>query len=115
MPAGPSAASRACRWYCGWLREPGNRRTSATTSIRYDARRPRKSGSGRVECPTVHRIRATRGHPSVRLVQLSAGPGFRKAEDQHGIAERIAELEVPAARNGDELFPVLLEAHRRGV
>jgi hypothetical protein len=35
----------------------GKRRTSATTSIRYAAKTARKSGRGRVECPTVHTLR----------------------------------------------------------
>src|SRR5512146_121393 len=58
MPAARSAASSAGPRYCGWRREPGKRRTSATASMPYRSRRARNSGSERVECPTVQTVRA---------------------------------------------------------
>src|SRR6476661_1209458 len=56
MPAAARADSSAGCWYCGRRREPGNRRTSATSSMSYAATTSRKSWIGRVECPTVHMV-----------------------------------------------------------
>src|SRR3989454_11425946 len=41
--------------------------------------------------------------------------GLRQPEDEHRVAERIADLEVPARRHGDELLAVHLEHRRRSV
>src|SRR5947207_5820092 len=42
-------------------------------------------------------------------------PRLRQPEDEHRVAERIADLEVPARRHGDELLAVHFEHRRRGV
>src|SRR5438876_646304 len=50
--------------------------------------------------------------PDSRVRPRDLHTGLRQPEDEHRVAERIAELEVPARRPGDELLAVHFE-HRR--
>ena len=53
MPCAASVLESASLPYCGYFREPGKLRTSATLAMRALASRPRNSSIGRVECPIV--------------------------------------------------------------
>src|SRR3954469_8352632 len=64
------------------------------------------------------------GRPGTRTTRLPpAGDGglllhcgpLRQAEDEDRVAERIAQLEVAAACDGDKLLTAVRECHRSGV
>src|SRR6185437_8147529 len=69
MPRASQAGASASRPKCGWRREAGNARTSASTPIACGARIAKKASAERFECPTLKMVPPALMPGPLRLVE----------------------------------------------
>src|SRR4051794_39242307 len=87
MPRAARPAARASDPNCGWRREPGKRRTSATRRTPWRSSRTQNASSGWVEWPIVKARR-----PDTRRRTYSGGPLARQRERAPVLGELRGDL-----------------------